>query len=224
MKNKKGPSPSTTAPQFSQSEPLLELHDLEFVSDADYGNFKLSDCDLMDTSATDSVIECAQFARVGLTGTTFASCRLTDVRLDGCDASNAAWTECKLTRLEFVDCKFTGIKLIDNQMNNILFEKCVGKLAQMCGSNFKRVTFSECHFAGIDFSDCIFEECTFNKCDLRNAIFYNAKVAGTDFRTSELFGLKCYAPDLSGAVIERHQALELAPQLAGLLGIEIKED
>jgi uncharacterized protein YjbI with pentapeptide repeats len=94
----------------------------------------------------------------------------------------------------------------------------------MCGSVFKKVIFNECNFAGADFSNCTFEDTVFSKCDLRNAIFYNGSLAGTDFRTSELLGLKAFAPDLNGAIIERRQAIELAEQLADLLGLKLTND
>jgi len=221
MKGKNSTS-SVSAPQFPVSKKLEELKELDLVGDADYGCFQIANFRLPGIVVKDSVIDCAKFDRVVFGGTEMDECKLNDVRFEGCDLSNSIWTDGKLARVEFVDCKGTGLKIIDTQLTNVLFEKCVGKLTQMCGSIFKTVVFRGCNFAGADFSNCNFEEVCFEACDLREAIFYNAKLDGTNLCGSQLLGIKAFAADLKGAIIDQQQAIELAPQMAELLQIEVR--
>jgi uncharacterized protein YjbI with pentapeptide repeats len=94
----------------------------------------------------------------------------------------------------------------------------------MNGSVFKKVVFKNCSLQGADFSNCNFQETAFIDCDLTETIFYDAKLQGTDFRGSTIFGLKAQAKDLSGAIMSTEQVQQLAPKLAELLGINLRDD
>lgn len=219
MKDKTGTAPAP--PRFSSTSKLEPLSSFDLVCDADYGNFHLSNFNLANKSAVDSVIESAKFDRVNWSGVKLDKCKLSDVRFEGCDFSNSVWTDSKLTRLEYVDCKAIGLRLVDTQIANVLVERVVGKLVQFCGSEFKNVLFRSCSFPGADFSNCSFEDVQFVDCDLREAIFYNAKLEGTNFCGSQMLGFKAHAADLNGMIINQEQALELSQQFARLLRIQV---
>lgn len=63
---------------------------------------------------------------------------------------------------------------------------------------------------------------SFHNCDLSEAQFYEAKLNNVDFSGARLDGIKIGALDLKGAIIYQQQAIEMAEQLANLLGLIVR--
>jgi uncharacterized protein YjbI with pentapeptide repeats len=213
-----------TPPDLPPENELLVPEEFELESDGDYTNLLLRDLDLSGSDVIDSIFDRIRFAKITLNDTSLDKCQFRDARFETCNLANAAWKNCKLAQLEFANCKFTGFRLIDAQLANILFENCSGKFAHLNGSVFNKVIFQNCSLPGADFSNCNFRETRFIGCDLSETLFYDAKLQDTDFRSSTIVGMKAFAKDLSGVIMGEEQIRELAPQLAELLGINVRDD
>lgn len=209
-------------PKLPLDELLENIGAVEFNDGRQYSNTALSHSDLSNRSHRFLSIDCMKLDRVALNGTVLSDCQFTDMVIQGVDLSNAQWLSLKINRAIFRDCKLTGFAIHDSRLANILFEGCVGELIQITASELKSCEFRNCQLPKADLRTCDLQGVRFRDCDLTGVLLYDAKLDNTDFRGSQLSGLKAFPVDLKGAIIDQEQSYELAPQLAKIIGLQIK--
>ncbi len=211
-------------PKLPAEEDCNYLTTIDFADEKIINGFSLYKADLSGQAALMLTLESGILERVGLQNQLLKKSRLADLRVDTCDISNAIWSDCKISRVVFMNCKLTGLKLTESRLSDVVFENCVGDMVQLCSTEFKKVCFKNCRLTGVDLRFSDLQEAVFDRCDLQQAILYDAKMQGADLRGSQLNAIKANAPDLKGAIIDVRQSIDLAGQLANMLGIQLKNE
>jgi len=188
-----------------------------------YADVVLSNRSFSRQTAARVTIQRARFQNVEMAGANLKYLRLTDTRFDHCDLANMDCSQSTLDRIELLDCRVTGVKLVDSNVKNASFEDCKIDLAQFRVCGFKDCRFVNCNLREADFYDANLDGAVFSGCDLRGAQMFGASLKGTDFRGSQLAGLQVRVEDLQGAIIDSIQLLDLARDLARLIGLEVLE-
>src|SRR5262245_24630136 len=186
-----------------------------------YADLVLSNQSLAGQTAARVTIQRARFQSVEMAGANLKYLRLTDTRFDHCDLANMDCSQSTLDRIELLDCRVTGVKLVDSNVKNAAFEDCKIDLAQFRVCGFKDCRFVNCNLREADFYDANLDGAVFSGCDLRGAQMFGASLKGTDFRGSQLAGLQVRVEDLQGAIIDSIQLLDLARDLARLIGLQV---
>jgi uncharacterized protein YjbI with pentapeptide repeats len=189
-----------------------------------YTDLVISDRNIAGQTAAHVTIQRTRLEKVEMAGSIMKFIRLTDTRFDHCDLANVDWSQSTFDRIQFVDSRMTGMKFIDSEIKNVSFENCKIDLAQFRVCGFKDCRFSNCNLREADFYQADLSGVAFTGCDLRGAQLYGARLKGADFRGSQLEGLQAGVEDLDGAIIDAVQAVELARDMARMLGLKVVED
>ncbi len=99
-----------------------------------------------------------------------------------------------------------------------LWRECNLSLAQFRFATFKNARFENCNLRGADFLEADLRGVVFQNCDLQDAQMSFCKLENTDFRGSDILGLKVGVENLNGAIVEPFQAA----YFAGLMGLQVK--
>jgi uncharacterized protein YjbI with pentapeptide repeats len=186
-------------------------------------DFVLSNRNLSGQAAASVTIQRARLQDVEMDGSQLKFLRLTDVRFGHCDLANVDWSQSTFDRIEFINCRMTGARFVDSSIKNVSFQDCKIDLAQFRVCGFKDCRFLKSNLREADFYEANLEGVVFSSCDLRGAQLYGANLKGADFRGSQLEELQVRAEDLQGAIIDSLQLLDLAPDLARLIGLNVLE-
>jgi uncharacterized protein YjbI with pentapeptide repeats len=177
--------------------------------------------DLAEVDARGSrLLECA-FSDSVLTGGSMRRARLNEVwmrrlRILDVDLAETIWhdvtvldssiaaLECfgsKLRRVALHDCKLDSVNLRESELIDVEFRDCVLRNVDLTGSNVKNVSFHGCTIEGLELD--------------------HATLSGADFSGARQLALATGAGSLRGAILSPHQLMDLAPELAAVLGITI---
>jgi fluoroquinolone resistance protein len=215
-------SPGATEPPDLADEALVAWEPEPLQS-----GFEIEDAiveaDLSGLSAAGGRIARSRLTGARLAGSRLRSLRLIDVVVADADISNADWTGAQLQRVVFERCRMTGFVGASLQAEHVLLRECKLDLANLRRATFRRATFEECVLDDADLAAASIRDTRFAACRLLRIGLDDARLAGADFRGSEL------APEgdpaaLRGAVIDTVQLVELGPLLARGLGIEVRAD
>lgn len=156
-----------------------------------------------------------------LVGSRFSRARFWDVRLRACDFANALWLDGDWTRVEVDECRLTGFQTGDSHFEHVMFRACKLDLSNFRLTTFTSCLFNRCNLKNADFQGCKMTAVRFEDCDLSGARFDRSELRDVDLRSSNVAELAS-VEGLSGATIDPGQAVELAPQLAGAMGLSVK--
>ncbi|MFJ4473030.1 pentapeptide repeat-containing protein [Streptomyces sp. NPDC089424] len=184
----------------------LEFRDAE-LGGQDGGGARFMDCALTGCALDETRLHRARFLESVLTaprgvGTNLAEATLRDVelrdaRLGGTQLHGGVWERVLVRggKLDFLN--FRGARLRD-----VVFEGCVLVEPDFGGASLERVEFADCALKGADFG--------------------TATLVDVDLRGAAPLEITRGVDRLSGAVISPGQLVELAPVLAGALGIRVE--
>ena len=115
----------------------------------------------------------------------------------------STWLASNLTRLRVRGCRLGFLNLAGAQLDDVRFEACEIDGIDARGSRLNAITFVDCSIAELNVTE--------------------ARLTGVDLSGARLRSL-IGVDNLRGAIISREQLMDLAPLLAGQLGIEIRPD
>jgi uncharacterized protein YjbI with pentapeptide repeats len=166
--------------------------------------------------------ECA-FSSVTITGGNFRRSRFNDVWLHtvrwvGADLAETDWLDA-----EVVSGAFAGLEAFGAQLRRVAFHNCKFDSVNLRATTLRDVTFTNCLLREVDFAGATLTNVAFPGSALDRARFDNAKLAKVDLRDVTALGITAGHDALRGAVITSAQLLDLAPALAHVLGIEVKD-
>jgi uncharacterized protein YjbI with pentapeptide repeats len=219
MQRKRANRTAIAPPQLPAQ--LAEVSQLDTLADqSSYSQQALLDCNFASQSADDLLFEHVSCTRGSFNNTSLTLAQLFDVRLDGCDLAGAEWEKAHLRRVELSGCRLVGLRLSDSSLEDMQIVKSNAELARFWSCSFKAARFDHCvlreaSFDGSDLSGVIFHNCDLSEADLRNT-----KLKGADLRGSTITGVQVGIKEIQGAIVTSSQAI----QLAGLLGVTVKED
>ncbi|MHB9860811.1 pentapeptide repeat-containing protein [Streptomyces sp. YIM S03343] len=156
----------------------------------------LDEAELQHARVLDSVLAAPRGVGTDLAEATLRDVELLDARLGGVQLHGAA-----LERVLVRGGKIDYLNLRDARLRDVVFQGCVLVEPDFGGARLERVEFVDCQLKGADFTAV-----TMKDVDLRGVV--SLEVARGVER-------------LSGAVISTGQLLDLAPVLAGALGIRV---
>jgi len=188
-----------------------------------YTDVILSNRNLAGRTAPRLTLQRARLQDIEIVESKFKFLRMIDALLSHCDLANVDWSQSTFNRIQFVNCRMTGGKFIDSEIKDVSFEDCKIDLAQFRVCAFKDCRFLNCNLREADFYEANLEGIVFSGCDMRGVQLQGANLKGADFRGSQLEGLQARAEDLQGAIIDSLQLLDLARDLAAMIGLRVLE-
>lgn len=184
----------------------LEFRELDFVGQ-DGGGARFMDCALTGCAldetrlqrarVLDSVVTGIRGVGTDLAGATLRDVELVDARLGGVQLHGGV-----LERVLVRGGKIDYLNLREARLRDVVFEDCVLVEPDFGGARLERVSFAGCALKGVDLTGVRFVDV-----DLRGAASVEI-VRGVE--------------RLSGAVISAAQLMDLAPVLAGEMGIRVE--
>ncbi|MFD5794380.1 pentapeptide repeat-containing protein [Streptomyces diastatochromogenes] len=202
--------------------PLEPWTDGELAPDGDYDGLEFQEADLAGQDGA---------------GARFMDCALTGCAVDETALGRARFLDSVLTGLrgvgtDLAESTFRDVELADprlggTQLHGAVLERVVirgGKIdyLNLRQARLKDVVFESCVLVEPDFSGAHLERVEFVDCALRKADFGGATLKDVDLRGAAPLEIARGLDRLSGAVISTGQLLDLAPVLAGELGIRVE--
>lgn len=114
-------------------------------SKSSFVNIRFENCDLSNTSFSDSTIHTVEFIGCKLTGTDFSGCSLRDVYFDTCLLEYSNFNCSTIKNTYFKECKLEEASFNSTECKNNQIETC----------NFMRAEFLNTPLRGMDFSTSI---------------------------------------------------------------------
>ncbi len=171
-------------------------------------------------SAARVTLDTVSLLEPDLTGTRLRESGWADVRvargqLGGSDLTGASWR-----RIEVTAARLSGTIFAEAELKDVTFTDCKFDLANFRLATLTRVHFVRCHLLDADFAGAKLVDVRFSGCELTRADFSGAVMKSVDFPTSQLSDLRGIG-GLSGSTLTHEQIIQLAPELAATLGINL---
>ncbi|MGW1542957.1 pentapeptide repeat-containing protein [Streptomyces sp. NPDC002309] len=169
----------------------------------------------------------ARFMDCALTGCALDETRLHRARfldsvLDTPRGVGTNLAEATLRDVELRDARLGGTQLHGAVLERVLVRGGKLDFLNLRGARLKDVVFEGCVLVEPDFGGASLERVEFTDCALKAADFSTATLADVDLRGAAPLEITRGVERLSGAVISPGQLVELAPVLAGALGIRVE--
>lgn len=203
--------------------PVLEVYGGgELEPDGDYDGLEFRDLDLagqdgggarfMDCALTECVLD-----ETRLRHARFLDSVLTGVRGVGTDLSEAT-----LRDVESVDARLGGVQLHGAVLERVVIRGGKIDYPNLRAARLRDVVFEGCVLVEPDFGGARLERVEFIDCALRRADLTGATLTDVDLRGAAELDVARGVERLAGAVISPAQLLDLAPVLAGQMGIRVE--
>ena len=166
--------------------------------------------------------ECAFSAPVFTAGR-FRRARFNDVWLHttrwvGTDLAESDWFDA-----EVVGSVLAGLEAFSVQLRATTFFNCKFDSVNLRTSKLQDVAFVDCVMRDVDFAGATLNSVTFPGSALDGVRFGKAQMKKVDLRGAESLNITDGFDALRGAVISTAQLVDLAPMLADVLGITVKD-
>jgi len=145
-----------------------------------------------------------------------------DVELVNCDLIATAFPEASWHRVVVKNSRCSGLQLQNGTLKDITFSGCKLNLANFRFSKLTNVCFDDCVLDEADFYAAELQNVVFLNCLLNKTEFSGSKLKRVDFRSSDILTILGLS-SLAGAIIDSTQLVTLAPLLASVLKIEVKD-
>ncbi|SOB84011.1 pentapeptide repeat-containing protein [Streptomyces sp. 1331.2] len=202
---------------------VLSPHTGPLRSDARYDTAHFDGGEHTDESGAGAAfLECA-FTGVALSGVKLRQARFNEVwvhagRWVTCDLSDSEWQDSA-----FVGGVLAGIAAYGSALRRVVFRGCKLEAVNLRAAVLRDVVFEDCLLRDVDFGEAKLTGVSFPGSTLEEVRLRGAALSKTDLRGAVRLGLADGHQGLRGAVISSTQLLELAPQFAQALGIEVKD-
>ncbi len=118
----------------------------------------------------------------------------------GIDFTNEEFEMADYEFCRFINCQFPKVNISECVFIECEFEGCDISMANLAGTAFRDVKFTECKLMGLQFDQCnaFGFSVKFNSCNLNLSSFFQVKMAGT-----ELINCSLQEVDFSRAVLSK---------------------
>jgi len=169
----------------------------------------------------------ARFMDCALTGCALDEVRLTRARLldsvlAGVRGVGADLAEATLRDVEVTDARLGGTQLHGAALERVVIRGGKIDFLNLRSARLKDVVFEGCVLVEPDFGGARLERVEFVDCALKGADLTGVSLVDVDLRGAASLEIARGVDRLSGAVISPSQLLDLAPVLAGELGIRVE--
>lgn len=147
-----------------------------------------------------------------------------DTVFELCDFSGAVLDGAELTRVRFINCRLTGAVFSAGELNDVVIENGVARLANFRMSSSSFLWISGASLQEADFYDARLRHSSLLDCDLTGADFTKAHVQGLNLHGSVVDSVRG-ATSLSAADvrIDASQVGPLGAAVLGELGVRISQ-
>ena len=192
-----------------------------WITDGDYEQIEQTGLELTDVTAP---------------GARFLDCRLSASVISGGDLEGSTWRGGGLEQVRFV-----GTQMARSVWHGLDLEGCALSGVELFGSRLRKVVFRGGMLQGVNLrqsrlEDVVFEDCVLRDVDLGAASLQRVSFPGCRIERIDLTGMTARQVDLRGArigisrgwdrlkgvVIDHGQLMDLAPELAAQLGLEVR--
>jgi len=213
------PRPARVVPPL---HPLADPAGL-FVDDSRREGISLEASNMAGGRATAVELERFSMRDVNLSESAIEDLSLHNGTLVGCDLANVRFPNCALTRVAMKDCRLTGAGLAECRLQDVVFDGCTIDLAFFSFGKFNRVRFERCGLKGCDFQGVEARRSAFVGSDLSDVQLSQGSFDGCLVRDCRFDGVRGLAA-LKGVEMGWPDLVELAPALAGSIGIVVEGD
>ncbi|MFG2969178.1 MULTISPECIES: pentapeptide repeat-containing protein [unclassified Streptomyces] len=202
--------------------PLEPWSDGELEPDGDYDGLEFRDADFVGQDAAG-----ARFMDCALTGCAFDEtglrhARVLDTVLTGIRGVGTNLAEATLRDVELIDARLGGTQLHGSVLERVVIRGGKIDYLNLRKARLRDVVFESCVLVEPDFGGAVLERVEFTDCTLKDADFNGVTMKDVDLRGAAELGIATGVERLAGAVISMSQLLDLAPVLAGQLGIRVE--
>jgi uncharacterized protein YjbI with pentapeptide repeats len=202
--------PSLVDLEDATGHELAEGTDCQRIEGATVSGLRLSAVDFRESELVD----------VRISGSELRDCRFLDVRFERLDAPDlsvhaSTWRDC-----EIVDSRLGSIGLFDAKVGSVRFVRCKVGYLGLQGAVLTDVSFEDCTIDELELSEGSMTRARFPGTTITDLRLTGARLAHTDLREARL-GAVSPVSGLRGATVSTSQLIDLAPALAGELGIRV---
>lgn len=160
----------------------------------------------------------------GLTGTSWRArgLTLTDTRLERLDLLSIAAPEAGWRDVEFHASRIGSLELYDANFRRVALVGCKLGFVNLRGADLADVSFTDCVLEDLDLMRATASRVSLTGCRIARLEVSQARLTDVDLRGAEVADISGIE-GLRGVTIGVDQLLDLAPVLAGRLGIRVGE-
>lgn len=194
----------------------------ELEPDGDYDGLEFREVDLAGQDGGG-----ARFMDCALTGcaldeTGLRKARILDSVLTGLRGVGTDLAEATLRDVELIDARLGGVQLHGAVLERVVVRGGKIDYLNLRTARLKDVVFDNCVLVEPDFGGAVLERVEFVDCVLKEADLTSAVLKDVDLRGAAELGIARGVDRLAGAVISPAQLVDLAPVLAGAMGIRVE--
>ncbi|MEV0172908.1 pentapeptide repeat-containing protein [Streptomyces sp. NPDC050803] len=202
--------------------PPLEVYGGELEPDGDYDGLEFRERDLAGQDGGGArFMDCA-LTGCALDGTRLRHARVLDSVLTGIRGVGTDLSEATLRDAELIDARLGGAQLHGAVLERVVIRGGKIDYLNLRGARLRDVVFEGCVLVEPDFGGATLERVEFTDCTLKRADLAGVTLTDVDLRGAVELDLARGVDRLAGAVISTAQLLDLAPVLAGELGIRVE--
>ncbi|MFE6285629.1 pentapeptide repeat-containing protein [Streptomyces sp. NPDC057877] len=190
--------------------------------DGDYDGLEFGEADLGGQDGGGArFMDCALTA-CALDETRLRRARILDSRVSAPRGVGTDLADATLRDVEILDARLGGTRLHGAALERVLVRGGKLDFVNLRGARLRDVVFDSCVLVEPDFGGADLERVEFLDCALRGVDFSGATLKDVDLRGAAELEIERGVERLAGAVISPGQLVELAPVLAGALGIRVE--
>jgi uncharacterized protein YjbI with pentapeptide repeats len=183
------------------------------------------------------------FTELNLTGQDvpddrFLECRLDRCCVDGLSLRRVRFIGCQLAGLfgasvDFADSTWRDSELIGGRLGAVILAGATWKdirvhgmklgFLNLANARLEDVAFEECEIGSLDVGAAQVKSVSFVDCSIAEMTVSEATLSKVDLSRARLRTI-IGVDNLRGAIVSHQQLLDLAPQLAAQLGLEVRQD
>jgi uncharacterized protein YjbI with pentapeptide repeats len=204
--------------------PHLAAFSGELEREGDYDTVHFDGGEYADADCGSSRFTESAFSSTGFTGTRFRRARFNDVwlqqvRLVGSDLAESNWLDA-----EWSGGLLAGLEFYGAPLRRVVFQHCKLDSVNLRSAKLQEVAFVDCLLREVDFGGAALTDVSFPGSTLERVRFDRTRLKRVDLREAAALGIASGLEDLRGATISSPQLLELAPALAGALGLIVQDE
>ncbi|WP_204328103.1 pentapeptide repeat-containing protein [Streptomyces aureoverticillatus] len=201
----------------------LEPFEGELEREGDYEAVHFDGCDFEELDGGSAAFAESAFSSVAFNGGRYRRARFDDVwthqvRWVGADLAESRWTDC-----ESGAGLLAGVELFSAQLRRVTFHHCKFDSVNLRVAALRDVAFVDCLLRDVDFGGAALTQVSFPGSTLDRVRFDDVKADRADLSEAAALGIASGLEAMRGVTISPLQLLELAPALAGVVGLKVRE-
>lgn len=172
--------------------------------------------DLEDAVFTECIFRSVALQGASMSRVTFGDCRIEEVNAPVLEAPDSGWWNTAV-----IGGRIGSAELYGATFRSVKFERAKLGYLNLRRAKIKDVLFQDVHIEELDAGTAHLERVSFIDCTIDTLVLNGAKLKDVDLRGARLRTLSGIS-SLKGATVSYEQLMDLAPILAGELGLRVE--